>query len=167
MIVTVTFAALAALALIGAGGLILCRRVAACALSFLLCITSLGGLYLLLDLQFVAAIQLTASVGLTGAVLIIAWPVSQRRALVRRTLWYAFAAVPLAALACWCIVRGDIRQPILTSPPVWAARDSYLQALGRELIVGYHIPFLLAGVLLLTGIISVTYLLSQRREVGE
>lgn len=164
MTVTVLYTVLAAVAIVGAGGLLFLRRPVHCLLAFLLCATALAGLYLLLNMQFLAAVQITVGVGLVGAVLAanLSGELSQQRGQYRP--WYILATIAFMAVVCWGIVTGAIGESTLTSPPVWAVRGGYIPALGQELTTTHIVPFALLGLLLLVCIVSTTYLLRQHQE---
>ena len=166
MIVSALSVVLAALAVAGAGGLLLFRRMDRCVLAFLLCAGALAGLYLRLNLQFIAAIQITVCVGLLGALLATSLPLGceQPKGAPHGGGWSILAAVPFAVAVTWGIASGTIGEPILTSPPVWAVQGGYIPALGRELATSYLIPFALLALLLLVCFVSAVYLLGQGKE---
>jgi NADH-quinone oxidoreductase subunit J len=179
MIISVLFVVLAVLAVASAGGLLFFRRVDRCVLSFLLCATALAGLYLLLNLQFMAAIQLTMGVGLLGSLLVTSLPISREQpgstpqrvvddtpgsGPLDRLRWVVVAAVAFAAAVYWGIARGTIGEPVPTSPPVWAVPGEHIPALGKEITTSYLIPFALLGLLLLACVVSAAYQFRQGKE---
>jgi NADH:ubiquinone oxidoreductase subunit 6 (subunit J) len=164
MTVTLLFALLSLLTIAGAGGLLFLRRIEHCLLSFLLCAAALAGLYLLLNLQFLAAIQTTVGVSLMGIAFATVLPRSQEQRRGAHRLWYTSAAIAFGAVACWGIVNGAIGEPVLISAPAWAVRGGLVPALGHELVTTYLIPFALLGLLLLVCIVSVTYLYRSAQE---
>jgi NADH:ubiquinone oxidoreductase subunit 6 (subunit J) len=167
MAVTLLFAVLAVIAVAGAGGLLFLRRITHCLLSFLLCAAALAGLYLLLNLQFVAATQLTIGTVLVG--IAIAVNLSDGRDQQRDEPWprYILVATGFVTIVCWGIARGSIGEPILTSPPVWSVRGGYIPALGRELVTTHLVPFALLGLFILVCIVSAAALLRQSQETDE
>lgn len=164
MTVTVLFAVLAILAIAGAGGLLVLRSPEHCLLAFVLCSGALAGLYLLLNLQFLAATQIAVGVGLTGIVFAAILPSRQEQRGSTQRLWYACAAVGFGAVAGWAIANGVLGEPVLASPPVWAVRGGAIPALGHELVTTYLVPFALLGLLLLVCVVAVTYLHRSARE---
>jgi NADH:ubiquinone oxidoreductase subunit 6 (subunit J) len=74
--------------------------------------------------------------------------------------WIGLAGLPLAILVIWALVRSEIGQPVASFPPVWAAAGSHIAALGRELVARYTVLWILLGLFLFTGIVSVAYLLA-------
>jgi NADH-quinone oxidoreductase subunit J len=162
--ITLLFTALAVLSIVGTGGLLVCRQVAHCACSFLLSAVALIGLYLLLNLQFIAAVQLVASAGLVSIGIALGLPATREHRQSNRLLWLSVAALPFIALAYWGITTGTIGEPTLVSPPMWAARGSPVASLGSEFIKRYTIPYALIGLLLLVSIVTATYLLRSREQ---
>lgn len=163
MLFTVTFAILALLALVGAGGLLLYRRILPCLASFFTCAAALAGLYLLLNMQFMALVQLLTGFSLAGAWLtanLSSFPEERHRPALR----YLPPAVLLGAAICWSILRGRVGEPIPISSPVWAARGTYLSALGEQLSGPYVTLFVLVGLLLLAAMVSAAYLGAQNGQ---
>jgi NADH-quinone oxidoreductase subunit J len=172
MIVTILFGLLAAIAILGACGVLLCRRVLHCGLSFLLCSAALSGLFLLLDVHFLAATQFAIGVCLTGMMISIITSAHNAEAHPGFTLPYAAGGALFLALALWAIVKGQMGEPVLSSLPMWATRGDHISALGRELVGRYSLPFVLFGLLLLVSIVSAVHLhrsdgFPKGREQGE
>jgi NADH:ubiquinone oxidoreductase subunit 6 (subunit J) len=167
MTVTLLFAALAAIAILGAGGLLFLQRITHCLHSFLLCAAAVAGLYLLLNLQFIAVTQLTVGVVLVGIVVTVSLPGGRGQSHNAPRPWHILAAVAFMVIVCWGIMRGSIGEPILTSPPVWSVRGEYIPALGRELVSTHIVPFALLGLFILVCIISAVALLRQSQETDE
>jgi NADH:ubiquinone oxidoreductase subunit 6 (subunit J) len=167
MAVTLLFAIFATIAIVGAGGLLFCQRVTHCLLSFLLCAAALAGLYLLLNLQFIAVTQLTVGAVLVGIVVTASLPNGQSQQRDAPRLWCVLTAIGFMAIVCWGIARGSIGEPILTSPPVWSVRGGYIPALGRELVTTHLVPFSLLGLFILVCIVSAAHLLRQSQETDE
>lgn len=165
MVLTISFAILSFIALVGASGLLVYRRVLPCVFSFLSCAAAIAGLYLSLNLEFMALVQLLTGVALAGAWLAanLAFAPDDRHVPAWR---YLPPAVLLGLALCWSIVGGRVGEPILISAPVWAAQATYLPALGQQLSGSYATLFLLVGLLLLTCITSAAYLIGQN-EPGE
>jgi NADH:ubiquinone oxidoreductase subunit 6 (subunit J) len=162
-----TFVLLAALAIAGAGGVLLFREVTRCCVSFLVCCLALAGLYLVLNLRFVAVTQLIANVCLAG---LYAWAIlpsgkpSTRRDPI---LVPAMVGGALLLAAAWAIGHAVLGEPVPGSLPIWATPYTHAVALGKEMIEKYAIPFLLTGLLLLVGIVSVTYSVYEKNQEGE
>lgn len=161
MTIPAFFGLLALLAVIGAGGLLLWKKPAHHILSFLGYGIALAGLYLLLGLPLVAAIQLIGIV--LSNVLLLAINVSNEptKADHRSWLWAAPVGLILLGLLSGLIVSGRLGEPVLTSIPMWAARQEPIVAFGQELLTNYLVLLELWGLLLLVGIVAVTYLLRE------
>ena len=162
MTAAVALALLLILAVTGAGGVLLCRRPAQCCAAFILCCAALAGVYGFLDLRFAAIVQAAVGVGLCGLVFIIVLPWFERQD--QRTGWYALTVVPLLALITWVLSRSAVRDLTAGPPlPMWAVAGSHLAALGREWIGRHAVLLILLGLLLLTSLVGVAYLIRDRR----
>lgn len=157
MIVPLTFAALATLAVAGGVGLLVFRKVQHCILATLVCNASIAGLHLLLGLTYVAVIQVIAHLALVSLLLSAVVKRQEATPASRNALWLLIVPALFIAVASWSILRGETNPPSLTLPPVWAARTVYVQALGDKLATDYLVPFALAGVLLLAGVTGMHY----------
>jgi NADH-quinone oxidoreductase subunit J len=167
--VTVLFVLFSAMAVTGAGGLLICRRVVHCALSYAFCCAALAGLYLLLNQHFLAAVQLALGVSLSGIVIAIVLPTFSTETQARRSRsrpYALLAALPFLALSGWAIANASIGTPVLNTPPVWAAAGEHVPAFGRELGTQYSVPFALLGLLLLAALVGATYLFRDRHSHG-
>lgn len=166
MIVTVLFVLLSLLAVAGAAGILCCRQVSYCGLSFLLCGTAVAGLHMLLNMQFLAALQLALSVALSSTVIVICQAAlvsvnARESSHFRRLLWCAPLGLLFAALGLWGIGSASIGPPATSSAPMWAARGEHVPSLGKELMTRYSALFTLLGLLMLVGIVSAGYLIRQ------
>ena len=162
MIVPLTYAILATLAVAGGIGLLLLRKVRHCILALLISNAAIAGLHLLLGMTFVAVIQAVVHVALVGLLLSAVVNRQETAPAPRTPLWLLIVPVLFISIASWSTVRGEINPPSLTLPPVWAARTVYVQALGDKLASDYLVPFALAGLLLLTGVTGIHYYMRSR-----
>jgi NADH-quinone oxidoreductase subunit J len=163
VIVAVSFVTLAVLALAGAGGLLVYRRVQHCVRSFLTCAAALAGLFALLNLGYLAAVQVAIHAGLVS-LLLLALPLAPNQMAGRRSPWLLVAAVPFLAVTIWGIIAGTLGEPVLALPPVWAARGNAVSTLGQQFGAGYLVPFALAGLLIVVCVVSAAYMLHTRQS---
>ena len=171
MIVSMLFVLLAVAAIIGAAGVLVCRKSSRCGLSFLLCCLAISGLFSLLDLRFVAIVQLVTGICVAGVFLTLHTPSRVATLRVSGALLYTSVGTVLLCLTAWGILSGSLGTPVLHALPMWAVPGEHLGALGRELIERYSVPVVLLAFLLLTGVLAAAYLLRQggnrRREEPE
>jgi NADH:ubiquinone oxidoreductase subunit 6 (subunit J) len=183
MIVLGLFILLAVVALGGAAGILICRQVTHCVFSFLLCCLALGGLYLLLNMQVLAVLQLATSVFLAGTLAAVGIPAAREatqadhrlplharaeRANIRRALsWPAWIGLLFLSLVAWVLAHATTGEPVFSSPPIWAVPGGQAAALGQELATHYLIVFALLGLLLLAGFASIGYLIQQGKRSTE
>ena len=164
MIVTLFFVLLATLSLLGALGLVLCRQRLHCLLSFVLFSAAMAGLYLLLNMRFVALIQLTIGTALSAWVLTMDVTLLHHSSDHRPRIGHLIAVLPFAVLACIAILRGAIESPVLVLPPIWATGKESIPSLGRVLTDSFVIVFGLLGLMLFTSIVAVTYLFQKSED---
>jgi NADH:ubiquinone oxidoreductase subunit 6 (subunit J) len=164
MIVPLTYAALATLAVAGGIGLLLLRKVRHCIVALLISNAAIAGLHLLLGLTFVAVIQAVVHVALVGLLLSAVASEKEAAPAPKVTLWLLIAPALWIAISSWSILRGEVNPPSLPLSPVWAARTVYVEALGGKLASDYLVPFALAGLLLLTGVTSIHYYTRSREQ---
>ena len=159
------FGLLAIVAISGAGGILFSRRRLTCVSSWVLCSAALSGFCLLLDLHFLAAVQLTVNLYL--AAIILAASRSERSipghditspSRPGQVIGYVAAGATLVGLAWLLMTRsGILGEPMLNSLPMWAARGDHISALGQELVNRHSILLALLGLLILASIVSVAY----------
>ena len=166
MTVAVLFVVLAAVALIGAGGVLVCRRATRCPAFFLLCCSALAGLYGLLDIDYIAVIQLVT--GICTAGLFLMFLTSEQAAHVRMpdALWCAVIALVFPTLTIYAILHGTLGDPVLGALPIWAVPGEHLYTLGSELVERYTILLALLALLLLAGILAAAYVFRQASHAG-
>jgi NADH-quinone oxidoreductase subunit J len=151
----VLFAIVACLALAGGVGVIVSRRPVYSALALLLVLGSLAVDYLLLDAQFIAALQVIIYAGaivvLFVFIIMLLHVQSGEDPRVR-------AVLPPLAGALLCAAAGLTVLRVLVHAPAPAASVEAtfgtVQAVGRALFSRYLLPFEAASVLLLVGMIG-------------
>lgn len=146
------FFALAAVA--GAAGVLLLRNVFHCALALIVCLTSLGGLFLLLNAEFMAAVQFFVYVG--GITMLLVFGIFMTRHFVgvedtRYNVWL-WPAVALGTtfffvigFAGWSFNFAIDRNLSLISNP---------KLIGWSLFATYTLPFEIASVILLVALVG-------------
>lgn len=152
----VLFALAAVGALAGGVGVIASRLPVRSALALLLTLGSLSVLYLLLAAQFIAALQVIIYAGAIVVLFLFvimllharsgeSYPEKLRG---QRTAAYLLAAGFLAAAAVVVVTRP--------SSPAAGLPDGFgtAQAVGASLFTGYVLPFELASIILLVGIVA-------------
>lgn len=152
----ILFAAAAAGALLGGLGVIASAQPVRSALSLLLVLGSLAVLYLLLSAQFIAVLQVIIYAGaivvlfLFVIMLLHARSGEARPAKLRRQR-QAGAILSAAFLA---VVAGVLRTVPAAPAPAVGAEFGTAQAVGRALFTTYVLPFELASIVLIVGIIA-------------
>ncbi len=158
-----------AIAIAGAFGVILSRRPVYSALFLLLNFASLAGLYILLQAQFLAMVQVIVYAGaivvlflfvimLIGSTDIKDLP--RRQAFWNlRTDWPRVAGIALALLLVAGLAYGLVSGQLLAaSGDATAFGQGSVQAVGAALYTTYLFPFELTSVLLLVGMIGAVVL---------
>lgn len=153
-IVVFVFAALGALA--GGIGVIASRPPVRSALSLLLVLGSLAVMYLLLAAQFVAVLQVIVYAGAIVVLFLFVIMLlhgQQAETTPDRLRWQRPGGVVLAAVFLFVLlfaVRFGAGTPVAPVPPAFGTAES----VGRTLFTAFLLPFELASVILLVGIVA-------------
>ena len=165
------FVVLAVIAVVAALGVITQKRVVYAALSLLLNLCALAGLYILLNAQFIAVAQIIVYAGaivvlfLFGIMLLSDdWEDFK----AGKMGWLRYPAIVLAALLL--VQIGFMLSAGVLGVPGEYTQDLYVQnggvwMLGRALFTDFLIPFELASVLLLGAIVGAVFLGEERPEI--
>jgi NADH-quinone oxidoreductase subunit J len=174
---TVVFGIAAVLAFVGALGVVLSQRTIYSALSLVLNMVSLAVLFLLLDAQFIAAVQIIVYAGAVMVlfVFIIALlsPGAEERVnpLELRMMMGGVAAVVFTALigrltlnGITVTANGRFHGGLGPFSPTLVNAHGQVQVLGEQLFTTYLFPFEVTSLLLLVAAVGAVYL-SKRRKV--
>ena len=159
----VVFLILAAMALAGAVNLIVQRHPIHSALSLIVVMGALAGLYLLLDAEFMAAVQIIVYAGaimvlFVFVIMLLNAGVEERTSLSRLA---SYAGVPLASVLLLVLAIAVTRasQPLAAqATPADATRN-----LALLLFRSYVFPFELTSILILIALLG-ALVLGKRRE---
>ncbi|MBL9079081.1 MAG: NADH-quinone oxidoreductase subunit J [Planctomycetes bacterium] len=171
MIALVSFAASAALAVVGALLAASVRNLLHAALLLGVSLFGTAGLYLFLGQPWLACVQVVVYIG--GILVLILFATlfssditgSGQRA--PRALWFAALGTALTtALAAWRLVRGGVEalaarrggEPVV--PPAVGSTD----AIGDLLLGAWFAPFFLAGVLLTVALVAAVAIVQRHRR---
>lgn len=151
------FAALTIVALIGAVGVIVSRNAVYSALYLLLNFATIAGMYIMLGAQFLGMVQIIVYAGaivvlFLFVVMLIGGEISAVRSGTRR--YTRAAAVILVALFLAAIILVIGRSVPTSLPAQGAPTAGSVQAVGATLYTTYLLPFELASVLLLAGMLG-------------
>ncbi|MGQ0548570.1 MAG: NADH-quinone oxidoreductase subunit J family protein [Armatimonadota bacterium] len=163
----VIFIPAAALALAGGVGVIAARQPVHSALALLVVLASLAVTYLLLAAQFIAVLQVIIYAGAIVVLFLFVIMLlhtrsgeERREKLPRqRSAAAVAAAVFLGALLTGALSAGGLSKPV-------APEFGTAQHVGEALFVGYLLPFELASVILLVGIVAAV-ILGQRHPPAQ
>ena len=159
------FMALSAIAVVAALGVIFNRNAVHSALSLLVNFSALAVLYLLLNAQFIAIVQVTVYAGAIVVLFLFVVMLLGAGGQVRLENWFnwrtAFivgTALVLLTLAGTVVFEGAINGAAGSATPDKVAEVGQIQALGAALFTDYLLPFELASVLLLVGMVGAVVL---------
>lgn len=167
----VLFIALGAITIIASLGVILARKPIYSALFLLVNFCSLAGLYLLLNAQFLAAAQVIVYAGaivvlfLFAIMLLGGGEEARGMANVKRQTSSVLAiglAIILLVEVGYVVVSGTLTGTQGSDTPEAIARMGNVQAIGKLLLTDYLLPFELAAVLLLIGIVGAVVLAKKK-----
>jgi NADH-quinone oxidoreductase subunit J len=161
---TVLFYSLAGIALLAAVNVLAQRRVFYSALSLVVCLTALSGVYLLLDSPFIAAVQVIVYAGaimvLFLFVIMLLDPFSAEALRdKRRYLGYVAAIAGTLVFVMLIPLLEAYNLDLVPRTPEGAAGSiSSVHRLAQVLFSDYLLPFELTSVLILIGIIGAVVL---------
>ena len=160
----VVFIVLSAVALIGAVGVVTTRNLFRSALFLVLSFVGVAGLYVLLEAEILAMIQLLVYVGAISILIIFAIMLSRRmmspefKIQNEQWLWALAAAVPLFAILAWILAK--VAWPTAQS----AVPEDAISLLGQALVSPdqYVLVFEAASVLLLVALVGAVVIARER-----
>ena len=163
----VLFVVLGAIAIAAALGVIIARKAIYSALFLLVNFCSLAGLYLLLNAQFLAAAQVIVYAGAIVVLFLFATmllEVGGWRLEVGKLKFLAIALAFVLLVEVGYVVLGGTLTGIQSSDtPEAIASVGNVQAIGQLLFTDYLLPFELAAVLLLIGIVGAVVLAKKKK----
>jgi NADH-quinone oxidoreductase subunit J len=166
MTATILFYIFALMSGLAAIGVVVSRNIVRTAVWLLFTLLGVGGLYFLLNAEFLAAVQLVVYAGGTLILIIFGVMLTSKSPFSRYEpkLVEVVIAVSLAGVLMFALVMGILRTPFHKQP---LEIDRYpVDLLGQTLLGDYLIPFELASVLLLAVMIGAAYLAKARRREG-
>jgi NADH:ubiquinone oxidoreductase subunit 6 (subunit J) len=160
----VVFIILSAIALIGALGVVLNRRLFRSALFLVLSFVGVAGFYILLEVELLAMIQLLIYVGAIAILIIFAIMLSRQAMAtddkVLNEQWALgwFVAVLLFGALVYVLVQ--VKWPIVEA----AVPANGIQRLGEALVspTGFVLPFEIASVLLLVALVGAVIIAREK-----
>lgn len=158
----------AAVSVISALGVVLTRNIVRTAVSLLIALLGVAGLYLTLHAEFLAAVQLVVYAGGTLILIIFGVMLTNNSTL---QLYRPRRAEVVVALGLTVLMAAAVILAI-TRSGLWvraaAGNDGYpVLRLGEALLGDYLVPFELISVLLLAVMIGAAYLAKARRRGEE
>jgi NADH-quinone oxidoreductase subunit J len=165
----VLFVVLGAIAIAAALGVIIARKAIYSALFLLVNFCSLAGLYLLLNAQFLAAAQVIVYAGAIVVLFLCATMLlgggeettDLKSQISRNYLAIALTVVLLVEVG-YVVASGTLTGTQGSDTPEAIASLGNVQAIGKLLFTDYLLPFELAAVLLLIGIIGAVVLAKKK-----
>ncbi len=166
---TVLFIVLGAIAIVAALGVIIARKPIYSALSLLVNFCSLAGLYLMLNAQFLAAVQVIAYAGAIVVLFLFATmllgggdEISNLKSQIPKNYLAIVLAVVLFVEVGYVVLSGTLTGTQGADTPEAIASVGNVQAIAKLLFTDYLLPFELAAVLLLIGIVGAVVLAKKK-----
>ncbi len=160
----VVFIILSAIALIGALGVVLNRRLFRSALFLVLSFVGVAGFYILLEAELLAMIQLLVYVGAIAILIIFAIMLSRQAMAtddkVLNEQWILGGIVAVALFAVLVYVLVQVNWPVVET----AVPANSIQRLGEALVNpnGFVLPFEVASVLLLVALVGAVIIAREK-----
>jgi NADH-quinone oxidoreductase subunit J len=165
----VLFIVLGAIAIAAALGVIFVRKVVYSALLLLVNFCSLAGLYLLLNAQFLAAVQVIAYAGAIVVLFLFAAMLlggGEEATNLKFQITRSYLAIVLAFVLLvevgYVLISGTVSGTQGSDTAEAIASVGNVQAIGKLLFTDYLLPFELAAVLLLIGIVGAVVLAKKK-----
>jgi NADH-quinone oxidoreductase subunit J len=169
----VLFVVLGAIAIVTALGVVITRKTVYSALFLLVNFCSLAGLYLLLNAQFLAAAQVIVYAGAIVVLFLFVTMLlpqigkSTNQQINKSQQYLAIVlALVLFVEVGYVLVSGTLTGTQGSDTPEAIASVGNVQAIGKLLFTDYLLPFELAAVLLLIGIVGAVVLAKKKAESG-
>lgn len=176
----ISFYILAALTLFGAYMVVTTRVVTHAALFLAVTFTSIAGLFLVINADFLAAVQILVYAGAIMSVIIFAIMLSEMKEIAgdgpepfwRRFVSPMWGPLPLlvAGALSASLVAGYVRElaPLVQGLTPGATEVPSTIAIGRELFSTYLVPFEVVSIVLLVALIGAIVLTQkERKEEGK
>ena len=158
------FILLAGMALLGAVGMVTLRNLLHSALAMILAFFSIAGIYVLLEAEFLAVVQVLVYVGAIATLILFAIMLTRdivgRRTPVRSRQWPLALAVAAALLVGLWFTLARAVWPLAGAV---SAGQGTVADLGRELVGPYALPFEVASVLLLVSMVGALIVAREAR----
>ncbi len=156
------FLALAAVSLVGALGTVVMRNIVHSALFLILLFFGVAGLYVLLEADFLFAVQVLIYVGAVATLILFA--IMLTRGVRGEQPQMNNQIVPAVILSA--VLFAGILAPVILNTAWPASSDappaSTVNLLGQELMGTYALPFEVAGVLLLVALVGAIIVARER-----
>jgi NADH-quinone oxidoreductase subunit J len=159
------FIVLSAITLLGAGIVVTSRILIRAALGLVLSFFGVAGLYALLNVGFLAVVQILIYVGAIAILIIFAIMLTRgvmdREVVQRNSQWFISALVGLALFAAlgYALVFRVGDDWALSGAPV---PQDQIATLGEALVTTYALPFEVASVLLLVALVGAIVIARER-----
>ena len=154
---TVAFAVLATMIVGSALAVVLTKNLFHAVLWLALALTGTAGIFLMLDAEFLAAVQLLLYAGGIVTVVVFAIVVTER--LVGERITQTSRRLAGGAIACTALatllVSAIGRQPLATERPPMP--DNLTQEIGETVLTRFVLPFELLAVLMLVALLGAIY----------
>jgi NADH-quinone oxidoreductase subunit J len=170
LVETIIFGAFGVMAVAGALSVILSREVVYSALGLLANFSALGALYIMLSAEFLGIVQWIVYSGAIVVLFLFAMMLIGGRSVIDEARFRPFInwiAVGLGVLLLgeigYLVLSAGIAGQVGTITPAVMAETGNVELLGMALFTDYLLPFELASVLLLVGIVGAVAIGKSRR----
>jgi NADH-quinone oxidoreductase subunit J len=161
---TLLFYIFAVVAVASALSVVLTRRVFYAAISLIVCLASLSGVYMVLESPFIAAVQVIVYAGaimvLFLFVIMLLDPFSAAVLQDKRKSLTAFA--PVIGIIVLVLLYPVLRSVDLSKPPAAGADFGTVRAIGEALFRDFLLPFEVTSILILVAIIGAVVLAKRQ-----
>jgi NADH:ubiquinone oxidoreductase subunit 6 (subunit J) len=153
----VAFYALSAMLVVSALAVVLSKNLFHAVLWLALALTGTAGIFLLLDAEFLAAVQLLLYAG--GVVTIVVFAIVVTERLVGESISQTNRRIAGGALVCgallWLLITTVLQRPLTTQRPIMS--EDLTKAIGESVLTRFVLPFELLAFLMLAALLGAIY----------
>ena len=163
MVLEIVFWAISVISIISALGVVLLKSVFRAALSLIICFITIAAFFILLNAEFLAAVQILIYIGAISVLLIFA--ILFTRDIDIQNISHKFNLITAIVVGVFCLISiyifNDINIKDITKDEASYLYGSTVNEIGRLLVNNFVLPFEVVSILLLAALIGAFVLIRE------
>ena len=160
MVLEIVFWAISVISIISALGVVLLKSVFRAALSLIICFITIAAFFILLNAEFLAAVQILIYIGAISVLLIFA--ILFTRDIDIQNVSHKFNLITAIVVGVFCLISiNDINIKDITKDEASYLYGSTVNEIGRLLVNNFVLPFEVVSILLLAALIGAFVLIRE------